>query len=98
MNAINFGQKIFLLESRCDPSRCDLHRRMGAGMAYMHSLGVTYGDLAMFDVFRVILLGLNSVNVVFVLRYFGWRGVGFGVLRWGQLVRRLPIAALLAVK
>lgn len=72
---------------------------MGIGMWYMRSVrGVTYGDLAMFDTFWVVLLAVNATNFFFLFRYFGWRGAGFGRLDWRQFVWFAPFVVYLAYK
>lgn len=72
---------------------------MGVGMWYMHSVkGITYGDVAMFDIFWVVLILVNLTNLIFLIRYFGWRGAGFGKLRWRELVWFAPFIALVIYK
>jgi len=63
----------------------------GFGMWYMHDVrGVTYGELAMFDTFWIFLILGNLANLLFLIRYYGWSGAGFGKLRWKQLVWFAP--------
>ena len=71
---------------------------MGAGMIYLNSRGITYGSPDMFDPFWPILIVLNIVNIFFVMRFFGWRNVGFGKLDAKQLIWLLPLVVLLAYK
>jgi len=72
---------------------------MGAGMWFMHDVkGVTYGAIAMFDTFWVVMIVVNLGNFAFLLRYFGWREAGFGKLRGRQLVWFAPFIALLLYK
>jgi uncharacterized protein len=71
---------------------------MGAGMVYLGAKGITYGSPEMFDPFWPIMILLNIVNIVFVVRFFGWRNVGFGKLDATQLIWFLPFLLLLAYK
>lgn len=71
---------------------------MGGGMIYMGLRGITYGSPEMFDVFWPILILLNIVNIFFVMRFFGWRNVGFRKLDATQLIWLLPLLTLLAYK
>ncbi len=71
---------------------------MGLGMIYIGSRGITYGSPEMFGPFWPILILLNIVNVFFVIRWFGWRNVGFGKLDVGQMIWFLPFIALVAYK
>lgn len=71
---------------------------MGAGMMYLGHLGVVYGSPEMFDTFWLILILLNVSNVIFVMRFFGWRGAGFGKLDATQLIWLVPLMALVLYK
>lgn len=71
---------------------------MGAGMVYLGHQGIIYGSPEMFGTFWPILILLNIVNVVFVIRFFGWRGAGFGKLDASQLIWLVPLAAFILYK
>ncbi len=71
---------------------------MGAGMIYLTRQGITYGSPDMFNVFWPILILLNIVNIIFVMRFFGWRNAGFGKLAATQLIWLLPLLTLVAYK
>jgi membrane protease YdiL (CAAX protease family) len=72
---------------------------MGVGMWYMyHVKGVTYGSVAMFDIFWPFLVVCTLANFAFVIRFFGWRGAGFSEMRWKELLWFTPFIALLAYK
>lgn len=72
---------------------------MGLGMWYMHSVkGVTYGEVAMFDIFWPFLILCTLSNFAFLIRFFGWKGAGFGKLRWREMLWFTPFIALLVYK
>ncbi len=71
---------------------------MGAGMAYLSQQGIVYGSPDMFGIFWPILILLNVVNVIFVVRFFGWRNAGFGKLDATQLIWLVPLAAFILYK
>jgi uncharacterized protein len=71
---------------------------MGAGMILLGFQGITYGSPEMFNTFWPILILLNVINIFFVLRFFGWRNVGFGKLDATQLIWLLPFLLFLAYK
>jgi membrane protease YdiL (CAAX protease family) len=71
---------------------------MGAGMMYLGHKGIVYGSPDMFGTFWPIMILLNVINVVFVIRFFGWRNVGFGKLEAKRLIWLAPFAALLLYK
>jgi membrane protease YdiL (CAAX protease family) len=71
---------------------------MGAGMIYLSSQGITYGSPEMFNPFWPILIALNVINIFFVMRFFGWRNVGFGKLDTKQLIWLMPFLVLLTYK
>jgi membrane protease YdiL (CAAX protease family) len=72
---------------------------MGIGMFYMKTfLGITYGDPAMMNLFWLVLIILNAINVFWVTRYFSWQAIGFRPLDRKQLLWLLPsIAVLIAM-
>jgi uncharacterized protein len=69
---------------------------MGIGMFYMKTfLGITYGDPAMMNLFWLILIIVNAINVFWVTRYFGWQAIGFRPLIRKQLLWLLPSVSVL---
>jgi membrane protease YdiL (CAAX protease family) len=71
---------------------------MAAGMVYIRTQGIRYGDVAMLDGFWPILIGLNVMTLWVAARYFGWRAVGLGMFRPRPLLWLLPFLAVLTVK
>jgi membrane protease YdiL (CAAX protease family) len=69
---------------------------MGIGMVYMKSfLGIAYGRPEMMNVFWIILILLNIINVFWVKRFFSWQAISFRALHRGQLLWLLPSAVVL---
>lgn len=69
---------------------------MGVAMFYMKAFrGITYGAPEMMTVFWIVLLGLNLLNMFWVIRYFGWQEIGFRSLDRKQLLWFLPSIVLL---
>ncbi|MBD1858747.1 CPBP family intramembrane metalloprotease [Leptolyngbya boryana FACHB-1624] len=58
-------------------------------------LSITYGDPAMMNLFWLVLILLNAINVFWVTRYFSWQAIGFRSLSRQQLVWLLPSIVLL---
>lgn len=67
---------------------------MAAGMVYISSQGIRYGDVAMLDGFWMTLVGLNVMTLWVAARYFGWQAVGFGMPRLRPLLWLLPFLAV----
>jgi membrane protease YdiL (CAAX protease family) len=69
---------------------------MGIAMFYMKTFqGITYGDPAMMNIFWIVLIILNVINVFWVTRYFSWQEIGFRSLDRKQLLWFLPSIAVL---
>jgi membrane protease YdiL (CAAX protease family) len=71
---------------------------MGVGMRYMGHQGIVYGSPEMLDIFWPILILLNIINVIFVIRFFGWRNAGFGKLDATRLIWLAPFVVFLLYK
>lgn len=69
---------------------------MGCGMFYMKTFkGIFYGTPDMMNVFWLVLIIVNIINVFFVIRYFSWQEVGFRKLNTRQLLWFIPSLSVL---